>query len=129
MELHDAIRAAFSEHGLPQVEVIRRIRELPPEDLPPDPHDPAKRMSFTQTKLSKWVTGDDRPPLEALPVIERAAGRKRGWILIAAGYVEDAAPTVPDAAAMDPRLSPDKVSLLLTLYEALVQHGTEAAKQ
>jgi hypothetical protein len=108
-----ALRACYNGAGLRQVDVVERVQESGNPDIPRD---------FI-TKLSRWSTGRDRPPLDALPVLESVCGRPVGSILHAAGYVAGVVPTVSYAIEMDPTLSPDAKRMLLASYEAMSQES------
>jgi hypothetical protein len=110
-----ALRACYNGAGLRQVDVVERIQDSGNPDIPPD--------FITQPKLSRWSTGRDRPPLDALPVLEAVCGRPIGSILHAAGYVADVVPSVAHAIAMDPALSPDAKRMLLASYEAMTRES------
>lgn len=64
----------------------------------------AERLGTDQTKLSKWEGDHHRPSLEELGEIERACNRPRGFILVAAGFVELPA-SLEAAIDVDPRLT------------------------
>lgn len=70
-----------------------------------------------QTTISKWEVGTTAVPIAALPVIEEALGLARGWLLVAAGYVERQVDT-RSAIALDPALTPDARDWLLAAYDA-----------
>lgn len=102
--LHEAIREAFSGVGLTQAQL-------------------AQRMGVDQTTVSRLANGrwgeQGGPAPDVLARIEDAAGRPRGWILVRAGYIADVA-TVPEAIAMDSRLTADARRMVLRVYESAV---------
>jgi hypothetical protein len=106
-----ALRACYNGAGLRQTDVVERVQESGNPEIPRD--------FVTQPKLSRWSTGRDRPPLDALPVLEFVCGRPIGSILQAAGYVKDVVPTVAYAIEMDPTLSPEAKRMLLASYDAM----------
>lgn len=100
-----AIRAAYEEQGLSQVEV-------------------ARRMGVDQTRVSRLALGkwkpNHGPEPELLARIEKACERPLGWILRRAGYVDDVR-TIREAIAMDPELTPGARQALLAFYEGVLK--------
>lgn len=82
-----AIRAARETAGLTQ-------REL------------AERLTESQEQVSNWELRRE-PRLSTVARLEEAidSGRRRGWLLRQAGYVEDAS-TLEEMIDSDPRLDP-----------------------
>lgn len=64
----------------------------------------ADAIGTDQGTVSKWENGKQRPSFEDVSAIEDACGRRRGWIYIHAGLVEDVT-SIEDAIAVDKRLS------------------------
>jgi hypothetical protein len=118
--LSRALRACYNGAGLRQVDVVERVQKSENPEIPTD--------FVSQPKLSRWSTGRDRPPLDALPVIEFVCERPIGSILHAAGYVGDVVPSVSYAVEMDPSLSPEAKRMLLASYEAMRNASVKAAR-
>jgi transcriptional regulator with XRE-family HTH domain len=65
--------------------------------------------------FSRWVQGKYLPDFPDLAKIERACGRPLGFILHAAGYVDEVA-SVPDAVAMAPELDDGQRRIIMDVY-------------
>lgn len=78
----------------------------------------ATALGVEQPTVSKWAKGQNRPPLEALAVVERLAGVPLGTILRRAGFVAEAT-DVRSAIAADPLLTDKSKSALSLLYDVL----------
>lgn len=81
--LGQAIQAARNDAGLSQVAL-------------------AEAIGIDQPRLSRYIRGIDLVPYELLPLIDKACGRRLGFVLERAGFVdreidlETAIETVPD---------------------------------
>lgn len=80
----------------------------------------AEIVGVTQPTISRWVNGSILPTLDDLTAIEQASGRPRGWILHAAGYIEDVL-TVPEAIDMDAALTDSARRAMHGAYLAAIQ--------
>ena len=83
----------------------------------------AARMGVSQNAISDWERGRNRAGLDDIAAFEEAAGRPRGWVLRAAGYVAENAGVV-EAIRADPLLEDVFRDALISLY----QHGVEHAR-
>lgn len=102
MTIGQAIRRAYEGAALTQVQL-------------------AEKLSTDQAVVSRWVHDNARPSLEKLVEIEQVCSRPRGFILRAAGYVDEVL-TVRDLLAIDPGLSDLARRVLLRAYEeALIE--------
>lgn len=79
----------------------------------------AKAVGVDQTTISRWMRGETRPTLERLATLEEAAGRPRGFVLRAAGFIDDAV-SARDALDLDEVLTPENRPVLLAAYDAAV---------
>lgn len=86
----------------------------------------ATALGVEQPTVSKWAKGQNRPPLEALGVVERLAGVPLGTILRRAGYVEDMV-DVRSAIAADRTLTDKSKSALSLLYDVLTTQDAGAS--
>lgn len=86
----------------------------------------AAALGVEQTTVSKWAKGLNRPPLEALEVVERLASVRKGTILRRAGFVDDVT-DVRSAIAADPLLSDKSKSALSLLYDVLSVQDSDRA--
>jgi transcriptional regulator with XRE-family HTH domain len=108
MPLHQAIRSAYKG----------RARQ---EDL-------AEWLGVGQPTVSRWARGEVVPSVHEIAALEDALGLRRGWILIASGFV-DPASDVEGAIDLDPVLSDDSRHLLKTLYRAATEQAAPMAAQ
>lgn len=76
----------------------------------------AEALGVDQPKVSKWVRGETRVPLWAIPAIEQLCDRPVGSILRMSGLVEDDMDTLT-AIISDVGLSPDQRDALVRVYE------------
>lgn len=97
LPLHEAIAAAIGD---------RSQTEL------------AEQLDVGQSNISKWMRGVTRPSLDDLVRLEEVCGRRRGFILKAAGYIEESAPSTAEAIQNDPRLDDLGRRIVLASYEA-----------
>lgn len=82
----------------------------------------ADRLGVAQNTVSRWSTGEVEPSLDQIAAIEKACGVERGFILRAAGYVDES--HSPDALiARDARLEPSKRELLVAAYKAALRQS------
>ncbi len=82
--------------------------------------DVAEALGVKQNTVSRWVTGTSSPrELDVLEAIEAACARPRGFILLAAGYIQ-LPQTTREAIAMEPRLSQERRDDLLAMYDRWV---------
>lgn len=98
-----AIRAGRETAGLTQDEVAQRVEGL------------------TQKRMSTFENGRE-PQLDMIAALEEAIdpGRRRGWLLRAAGYVEDAT-TLERMIDSDPRLDARDRDTLKTLLRSITR--------
>ena len=82
----------------------------------------AARTGLLQSQISRYSSGKDRPALEIIRTIEEACGRRKGWVLARAGFV-DIPSTLPQMILMDPSLSHEAQVVLLASYRALSGKG------
>lgn len=80
----------------------------------------AAALGVDQPTISKWERDDIRPSLEQLRAIEETTGRRRGFILIAAGVVEDVT-SVEDAIEAHPDLSEEARRVLLRAFDGALE--------
>lgn len=99
-----------------QVKVAAAAAQMSPAEYPGVTVDFA---SIDQSNLSRWVTDKMKPSPEQLAALEIVCGRPLGWCLGALGFVEIAG-SVPEAVALDGRLSEEGRRVLLAAWEALV---------
>jgi plasmid maintenance system antidote protein VapI len=97
LPLHEAISAAIGD---------RSQTEL------------ADLLGVGQSNISKWMRGVTRPSLDDIVRLEKVCGRRRGFILKAAGYVDEAVPSTAEAIENDPRLDDLGRRIVLATYEA-----------
>lgn len=83
--------------------------------------DLAQALGTDQPVISKWERGERRPSLEELHAIEQATGRRRGFILITAGCVDDVV-TVNDAIDVAP-IKDHAKTYLKSMYEQALREG------
>lgn len=76
-----------------------------------------ERAGVGQPAVSRWERGDGAPTVVQIAAIEDAAGRGRGFVLRAAGYVDEVT-TVEEAIAADPNLDDLARQILLSAYRA-----------
>lgn len=107
--LSEALRATYRAAGITQ------------EDM-------AAALGVDQPTVSKWVRGMRRPPLDALPVIERLCDVQKGTILRAAGYVDDDPGDVRLALRADKRLDDTTRRIMLRIYEEAVPSSRGATR-
>ena len=106
--LSTAMRATYQEAGVSQTDI-------------------ADALNTDQPTVSRWARGMRRPPLDALPVIERLCGVPLGTILRRAGYVEYPAELdTEQAIRSDPRLGDESRTTLLHLYAVLTHRDASA---
>lgn len=86
----------------------------------------ATALGVEQPTVSKWAKGQNRPPLEALGVVERLAGVPLGTILRRAGFVSEAT-DFQSALAADPRLTDKSKSAIGLLYDVLTTQDAGAS--
>lgn len=87
----------------------------------------AEGAGVTQQTVSRWVTGDVRPPVERLGALERLLGAEPGELVrLASG--EAPAPDVPAHGAVSPSglhlpsdLTPDEAGALQEYVDLLVR--------
>jgi hypothetical protein len=80
----------------------------------------AERIGVPPVEVSLWVNRKKPLPIDLVPRIDDACGKRRGWLLTDAGFVE--LPDSPEAAiAVDPRLDEEYRSRLVLMYEGVVQ--------
>jgi transcriptional regulator with XRE-family HTH domain len=82
----------------------------------------AGRLGVTQNTISRWSTGESEPSFREVAEIERTCGRPRGFILRAAGFVEEPL-NAEEIIAMDPRIDSPRRALLLASYEAAIRQS------
>lgn len=87
----------------------------------------ADAIGVDQPSVSRWERDEQRPSLEHLVAVEDATGRRRGFILIAAGLV-DATPSVEAAIALDPALDDEQRGFVLHAYRAAVAQSTKGRR-
>jgi transcriptional regulator with XRE-family HTH domain len=104
-QMGDAVRRCRGE--LSQVAVAERIGD----------------MALTQPALSDLEKGKRPPSLAQVAALEMACDRPRGFILRAAGLVDDVV-TVETAIQVDPLLTDRDRDVLLVLYRQLI--GSDA---
>ena len=76
-------------------------------------------LGVDQGTVSHWEKGKGQPELDQIAAIEEAAGRPRGFTLIAAGFVE-MPKTTRETIAGDPALEPGYRNLVLSAYDSAV---------
>lgn len=82
----------------------------------------ADYLGVAQNTVSRWSTGEVEPTLEQIAAIEDACGVDRGFILRAAGYVDET--DSPDAViARDSRLTAPVRELLVAAYKAALRQS------
>jgi transcriptional regulator with XRE-family HTH domain len=77
----------------------------------------ARAVGVDQPTISKWERGTVRPSLDDIARVEKATGRARGWVLIAAGLVDGITSTL-DAIDGDPMLTEQAREMLRAAYQA-----------
>jgi transcriptional regulator with XRE-family HTH domain len=83
----------------------------------------ADAVGVDQPTVSRWERDEQRPSLEQLAAVDAATGRRRGFVLIAAGLVEGVQ-SVEAALALDPSLDDEQRRFVLNAYRAgVVQSG------
>lgn len=80
----------------------------------------AREIGVNPSTVTRWVQGSYMPTFDDLASIERLADRPRGWILHAAGYIEDVR-TVPEAIDMDAALTDSARRAMHGAYLAAIQ--------
>ena len=81
----------------------------------------ADAIDVDQPSVSRWERDEQRPSLEQIAAVEAATGRRRGFVLLAAGLVEGVS-SVEAAIARDPELDAEQRRFVLNAYRAaLVQ--------
>lgn len=87
----------------------------------------ADKLGVDQGQVSRWVRDKATPSVTRLFAIEDAAGRPRGFIMRAAGYLTDE-PTVEEVLEADPAISDDAREMLKGMYAVAVrQHRAHLA--
>ena len=104
--LSAALRATYQEAGVSQVDI-------------------AEALNTDQPTVSRWARGMRRPPLDALPTVERLCGVPVGTILRRAGYVEDIELDTVQAIRSDPRLDDQGRTTLEHLYLVLISPAAQ----
>lgn len=77
----------------------------------------AQAIGVDQPSVSRWERGEASPSLDQIAAYEEAAGRPRGYVLVAAGYVDDV-PSVERALAADRDLDDEQRAFVLRAYHA-----------
>lgn len=106
--LSEVFRQTYEAAGLSQVDI-------------------AEALGVDQPTVSKWARGMRRPPLDALPIVERMAGLRAGTILRRAGYVDDGPCDVLAAIDADPDLDEEARTAIRIMYRVSVAAGRTAA--
>jgi transcriptional regulator with XRE-family HTH domain len=82
----------------------------------------ARQLGVAQNTISRWSTGEVEPRLEDIAAVELACKLPKGFLLRAAGFVEqDATPEM--AIAADHRLDAARRELLLAAYRAALKQS------
>lgn len=82
----------------------------------------ARQLGVAQNTISRWSTGEVEPRLEDIAAVEQACKLPKGFLLRAAGFVEQ--DTTPEMAiAADHRLDAARRELLLAAYRAAVKQS------
>ena len=97
MTLSEAVRAAIQDHLQTDI---------------------AEKTGMSQSQISRFSTGGTPPSLDQIVAIEDAAGRPRGFILRAAGYVADTL-TIEDAIDADPTLTDENRRILHAVVQSV----------
>lgn len=83
----------------------------------------ADAVGVDQPTVSRWERDEQRPSLEQLAAVDAATGRRRGFVLIAAGLVEGVQ-SVEAALALDHTLDDEQRRFVLNAYRAgIAQSG------
>lgn len=82
----------------------------------------AAEHGFSQSEIQRWAAGKRLPQIDTLFNLDRALGRPSGYLLRAAGLVEDTTST-EDAIKNDPRLVPDVQGVVLDAFEGAVRRS------
>lgn len=77
----------------------------------------ADAVGVDQPTVSRWERDEQRPSLEQLAAVDAATGRRRGFVLIAAGLIEGVH-AVEAALALDLSLDEEQRRFVLTAYRA-----------
>jgi transcriptional regulator with XRE-family HTH domain len=83
----------------------------------------ADAIGVDQPSISRWERDEQRPSLEQIVAVEAATGRRRGFVLLAAGLIEGV-PSVEAAIARDPELDAEQRRFVLNAYRAAVVQST-----
>lgn len=98
-------------------EALRRARGRMTQD------ELAAATGIDQGTISRWERGQGQPGLDQIRQIEDAAGRRRGFVLIAAGYVS--VPATPRAMIeTDAELENGYRVLVLSAYDGALASST-----
>lgn len=89
--------------------------------------DVAEALGVDPAAVSRWSRGLQRIDLEYFPLIDDLCGKKRGYLLKKAGYVDDGSCDVLTAIDLDPRLDERGRRLMSTQYEVLVALAATSA--
>ena len=84
----------------------------------------AQHIGVHDSTVTRWINGAIEPTLQDLAAIEEVAGRPRGFIIRAAGYVDDVT-TVVEAIEMDPGLTISARDALLNAYRGALLASAE----
>lgn len=82
----------------------------------------ADAVGVDQPTVSRWERDEQRPSLEQLAAVDAATGRRRGFVLIAAGLVEGVQ-SVEAALALDTSLDDEQRRFVLNAYRAGVMRS------
>ena len=88
----------------------------------------ADAIGVDQPTVSRWERDEQRPSLEQLAAVDAATGRRRGFVLIAAGLVDGIA-SVEAALALDAGLDDEQRRFVLNAYRAGIGQSRLAKKK
>jgi hypothetical protein len=84
--------------------------------------------TFDQPKVSKWLRGMERIPLDVLPDLDAICGVPLGTILRRAGYVADDTASLPELIRASPLLDKDERRVMLGIYELARKRSVSATR-
>jgi transcriptional regulator with XRE-family HTH domain len=81
--------------------------------------DVAAALGVEPNTISRYANGVREVPVSSLPKIDALCGRRRGYVLRLAGYVDDDEIDVLEAVARDDSLTPEMRRSIALNYEGL----------
>jgi hypothetical protein len=75
----------------------------------------AAELGVDVSTVGRWATGERSVPIEMLPAIDSLCGKRKGYVLRLAGYVDDDL-SIEDAIESAPELTETGRSTVLSYY-------------